>query len=252
VDVSPTHSGSVQINQVIPFSYPSIFVFSDGESVRLEAIPASGYRFESWGGNLSGTLNPLIFSINSDKNITVNFSRMTHTLTIQSSGNGATTPKAGSYDYGENSSIRIIAVPDSGWQFDSWIGDVVDAASTETLVNMDSDKDITARFLPVQHTLTIQIVGGGSTAPQMGAYVYDEGQIVSVKAIPDKGWQFDGWTGDVVNSGSTSSSVTINTSKTISANFSPTKHNWPLIYGTVLGLLILGTIIWAIIRRRII
>ena len=101
MDVSSGDSGIVLIDQNAHFSYPFTSAFSSGESVSLEAVPANGYRFDSWGGDLSGNTNPEKIVITCDKKITANFSRtqIVHTLTIHSSGSGSTTPEAGSYGY---------------------------------------------------------------------------------------------------------------------------------------------------------
>lgn len=45
-------------------------------SIGLEAVPAAGYRFESWSGDLSGTTSPAIVMIDCDKAITASFSEV--------------------------------------------------------------------------------------------------------------------------------------------------------------------------------
>ncbi|MFC1846927.1 fibronectin type III domain-containing protein [Chloroflexota bacterium] len=88
---------------------------------------------------------------------------------------------------------------------------------------MDVDKTITANFIEeeaVVYTLTIAVNGSGSTTPAAGGHQYEEGAIVTISATPDEGWQFDSWSGDVANPNSTSTSVTIDGDKTVTANFS--------------------------------
>ena len=146
VDVSPGDGGIVKVIQTIPSSYPFTYTFDEGMNVRLEAVPAPGYIFNNWSGDLSGTTNPTTIAIDCNKSITANFSRIMHTLTIQISGGGSTTPTVGTHDYGEGEVVSITATPDSGWQFDSWSGDVTDPGSVTTTLTTDSDKIVTANF----------------------------------------------------------------------------------------------------------
>ncbi len=64
--------------------------------------------------------------------------------------------------------------------------------------------------------LTINIIGEGSTT---GAGTYNEGIVVPITATPTPGWTFDGWTGDVANPNSSTTTVTMNGNKTVTANF---------------------------------
>jgi len=49
--------------------------------------------------------------------------------------------------YAENEVVTITATPGSGWQFDSWTGDVGDPGSASTTVTMDDNKTVTATFV---------------------------------------------------------------------------------------------------------
>ena len=145
MDVSPSVGGVIEVNENVLFSYPSTSTFTSGASVHLEAMPASGYRFNNWTGDLSSTTNPTTIVIDCDKKITANFSRMMHTLTMRVDGGGSTDPTVGNYSYGEGTTVDITATPDSGWQFDSWSGDVANPGS-HTTVTMSSDRTLTANF----------------------------------------------------------------------------------------------------------
>ena len=52
-----------------------------------------------------------------------------------------------------------------------------------------------------RHTLAISSTSGGTTDPVPDSYLYDEGIVVSVTAIPDSGHHFDYWELDEVNVG---------------------------------------------------
>jgi hypothetical protein len=69
------------------------------------------------------------------------------------------------------------------------------------------------------HTLTLQVNGSGTTVPGVGSYGYPAGTVVNLSALPEKGWRFKNWTGDVVNPDSAATTVTIDSDKTVAANF---------------------------------
>ncbi len=256
MDVSPSGGGIIEVDQTAPSSYPDISTFKDGTSVRLEAVPASGYHFSSWSRDLSGATNPTTIVIDCNKKITANFSQLMHTLTIQASGSGSTEPTVGTHEYHEYIEVTMVditATPNSGWQFDSWTGDVADAGSVTTTVTLDSDKTIAANFSQLMHTLTIQASGSGSTKPTVGTHEYIEVTIVDITATPNSGWQFDSWTGDVADAGSVTTTVTLGSDKTVAANFSqlrPGGPSWWLIGGIITGVIIAGAVIWLAFRGR--
>ena len=86
------------------------------------------------------------------------------------------------------------------------------------------------------------------------SHEYTEGTSVSIIAIPDNGWQFDSWTGDVADPSSATTTLTMNSDHTITANFSQIKTiqlSWPLVGGIIGGLLVVGlTIVGLIVRSR--
>ncbi|MDY0279098.1 MAG: M6 family metalloprotease domain-containing protein [Salinivirgaceae bacterium] len=70
----------------------------------------------------------------------------------------------------------------------------------------------------IQRTLIVSTTGTGTTNPSTGTYVYNNGTEISLSATPESGWQFDGWTGDLVSTNA-NESVTMNDNKTIAATF---------------------------------
>lgn len=151
MDVSPGDGGRVQVGKAVSFSFPYFSIFGQCESVRLEAKPAAGYRFEHWNGDLSGSTNPTTILMDGNKMVTASFSRIVHKLTIQVSGSGITTPEADDYNYFQGAAVDITANPDSGWRFVNWDGDVADPGSRTTAVTIDADKTVTANFSPVRY-----------------------------------------------------------------------------------------------------
>ncbi len=202
-------------------SYP----YPEGSVVDITATPDEGWQFDGWTGDVASPASAsTTITIDADKIITANFSQLpVYTLTINVNGNGSATPTAGEYTYPEGTLVDITAVPDEGWEFAGWTGEVADPNAASTTVTIDGDKTITANFTEVViivYTLTIKINGSGSSTPPIGTHQHNEGDVVSITATADEGWQFDGWTGDVASPASASTSVTMSSDKTITANFS--------------------------------
>ncbi|MDD5509753.1 MAG: InlB B-repeat-containing protein [Dehalococcoidales bacterium] len=209
-------------------AFPASHRFYGREFVDLEAIPAPGYYFNNWSGDLTGTENPVSVNVTHDSLIVANFSPIVHTLSLEVDGSGSIQPAAGAYQYNEGEVVTIKAVPNQGWQFDGWSGGVTNPDLTTTTVTVSSDKTVTAEFTPIVHNLSLGVDGSGSTKPVVGTHRYREGDVVTVIAITGEGWRFDGWSGDVTNSESAVTTVTVSSNKTVTANFTPIVHTLSL------------------------
>jgi uncharacterized repeat protein (TIGR02543 family) len=58
-----------------------------GETVTLQATPATGYAFTGWSGALSGATNPASLVMNSNKSVTARFAPVNGGGTVQTAGN---------------------------------------------------------------------------------------------------------------------------------------------------------------------
>ncbi len=65
--------------------------FIEGARVTLTATPAAGWRFEGWSGDLTGTDNPAIITIDRDKAITANFTPLPPVISAQPISQSVTT-----------------------------------------------------------------------------------------------------------------------------------------------------------------
>ena len=208
--------------------YPISRTFIEDTVIKLEAQPKDGYEFVGWSGDLYGRENPITMLVDSAKVVTAIFSNIIHPLTIQVNGHGSTNPAAGSYDYPEGTEVMIGATPDSGWRFDSWSGGVSYPYLASTTIVVNADKTVTANFSQIMHSLTLASEGNGHLSPETGTHSYAEGSEVTITAIPDSGWQFDSWSGKVSDPDSKTTTVVINTDKTVSASFSQIMHSLTL------------------------
>jgi uncharacterized repeat protein (TIGR02543 family) len=219
----PTYILSIAINgegSVDPA--PGNYSFPENETVSLSATPADGWRFIGWTGGVSNPDSATTTVVmDGNMNITANFApRDSFALTINVEGSGSTTPQEGTHTYSRDSEVEVTANPAQGYKFDSWLGDVSDPNSATTTVVIDDDKEITARFIEIPvYTLTVDVSGNGTTEPAPGVHEYPEGTEVSLTAIPADGHRFTGWTGDVAEPDSETTTITITANKTVTATF---------------------------------
>jgi len=61
-------------------------LYADGSTAVLTAIPSPGFGFTGWGGDASGTTNPLNLTMNANKNVTANFAAFPSVTTPTSTG----------------------------------------------------------------------------------------------------------------------------------------------------------------------
>ncbi len=73
MDVS-SGGGIIKTDQTTAPSYPYTYDIDSDTPVSVEAVPAFGYVFDGWSGDLSGTTNPATIVMDCDKSVTANFS----------------------------------------------------------------------------------------------------------------------------------------------------------------------------------
>lgn len=74
MDVSPEEGGTAIVDGTVPTEYPFASTFENGTGVSLEAVPAPGYEFTRWSGDLSGTASPVTIQITCNKSVIAVFS----------------------------------------------------------------------------------------------------------------------------------------------------------------------------------
>ena len=105
---------------------------------------------------------------------------------------GGTVKGEGSYL--PNKKVKVRAIPTSGWQFQSWSGNLNTTNDSEIL-EMDGNKEITALFVR-KYILTVKLEPlDGGTVKGEGSYL--AGEKVKVRAIPTSGWHFQSWSGNL-------------------------------------------------------
>ncbi len=151
------------------------------------------------------------------------------TLEILTEGNGTTDPAIGNHTYNYGQEVVVEAIPDEGWYFSHWTGDVPNGQETNENITivMDGDKAITAHFEQIYHNFTISVEGEGSTSPNEGDHTYAYGTEVNLTATPETGWRFSHWGGDVPEGEEENANITVvmDSDKTVTAHFEQIYHN---------------------------
>jgi Subtilase family/Divergent InlB B-repeat domain len=228
--------------------------YLSGQVVALQAIANSGNQFQQWGGDCSGTINPITVTMNSAKTCTATFIPL-YSLTITSPSNGNVTSQDGyiscgsqcSKEYPSGQSVTLQATANSGNQFKQWGGDCSGTTNPLTLT-MNSAKTCTATFETTSSnttvSLTVNKTGGGtgyinaslagtadfSCKPTCPSYTknYPVGTQIELLAYKQTG-TWGGWSGDC--SGKTNKIlVTLNTAKTCTARFNATTSSTAITY----------------------
>jgi Zn-dependent metalloprotease len=157
-----------------------------------------------------------------------------YTLTTNVVGQGSITLDPAGGTYPEGTVVTLTAVPDAGWRFDSWSGDL-SGTQNPTTITMNSDKNVTATFVPApQYTLTVNTVGQGSVTLDPAGGTYPEGTVVTLTAVPDAAWHFDYWSGDLSGS-QNPTTITMDADKTVNATFVETNCNEIVGNTTIFG-----------------
>ncbi len=118
--------------------------YNSGTTVTLSAVPATGYMFTGWSGDLTGTTNPATIVIDKNKSVTASFTAITYSLTTTATNGSVSLNPAGD-SYNSGSQVKLTAIPDSNYEFLGWSGDLSGDENPTTII-MNQDKNIIALF----------------------------------------------------------------------------------------------------------
>ena len=109
--VDPSGSGTI-------IKEPDQESYSSNSQVSLTATAAFGYEFSHWGGELSGSENPVTVTMNSNKSVTAHFTAIVETVSAPSVPEGSTSGTVGlKYAYYPSGSSSNLGHPVE-YQFD--------------------------------------------------------------------------------------------------------------------------------------
>jgi len=190
-------------------------VYTPGTVLTLTVAPKTGYVFNGWSGDLTGSANPATITMDKNKSVTANFKAVNYTLAVSApNGSVSLSPVGGSYIAGTQ--VTLTAKPNSGYVFVDWSGDL-SGTDNPAKITMDANKNITANFKRITYTLTTSAANGSvSMNPEGGTY--NSGAVVTITATPDSGYVFNGWSGDLAGD-QNPTLIILNKDKSITALF---------------------------------
>ncbi len=122
-----------------------VHTYEYGEELDIEAIPASGWTFVGWTGDVTAETQTLEIPVEQELTVVAEFERKEFELTVEIEGEGATSVPEGVHTYEYEEEVVIEADPEAGWVFAGWRGGVDSDAETVRLV-MDENKTVIAEF----------------------------------------------------------------------------------------------------------
>lgn len=144
-------------------------------------------------------------------------------LEVLANGDGTVSSDQNAEYYPHGARIALVATPGKGARFGGWGGDAVGSLS-ETLVIMDTDKNVQASFVSTA-ALTVFTRGGGTVEQSVDDGIYLAGTTANLTAVPLPGWTFDGWSGSLTGN-QTSESLLMDSNKVVAARFSLGLDEW--------------------------
>lgn len=212
--VTPAEAGSVT---------PASGEYDEGAEVELRAEANDTWMFSSWEGDVSGTENPVVVTVEEDMVFTALFEKLQYPLNVQVEGGGSVEEnivQSKMADYEVGTEVELNAIADDGWVFVEWQGDLTGSDNPQTLT-MDNEKSVTAVFERKDYPLTVSTDGEGNVTEEVVEepakdYAYET--VVKLTANPSQGWEFARWEGDLDGT-ENPKEITIDSEKEVTAVF---------------------------------
>jgi len=140
--------------------YPAGGKYLRGTVVTVIVKSNFGYKFNSWSGDLSGSDKQTTITMDGDKSISVNFDVVPTYQLATNATNGSIEIKPTGSTFEEGANVTINAIPEFGYQFSGWSGDVSGTENPISIV-MNANKSITATFTKLEGTIVFATNCGG-------------------------------------------------------------------------------------------
>jgi uncharacterized repeat protein (TIGR02543 family) len=160
----------------------------------------------------------------------------TYTLSISINGQGSVEEDPDQPLYTYSQIVQLNAIPDLGWSFNQWGGDL-SGSTNPTTISMTGNKAVTATFTQCIYTLSISVdpVAGGSVGV-VPSPPYYYGTVVTLTASVNPGYTFGYWSGDASGTNPVTT-VTMTGDKSVTAHFTQNGYTLTIIIdgqGTVI------------------
>lgn len=147
---------------------PDQSLYDSASTVQLAALPATGYSFKNWTGNVPAGHeldNPLSLMMVESKTLTANFAVKTYTLStsVYPPSSGWMMPPVPDLPaYDSAAVVRLDAMANPDTHFGGWSGDVPAGHELDMplMLTMNSNKTVTANFVSNAVTVPISINTG--------------------------------------------------------------------------------------------
>ena len=200
--------------------------FDENRDLEVSATASDDWAFQRWEGDVEGTQNPVIITMDSDKDVAAIFAKRDYPLTINIQGEGDVNERVvqqKTTEYPHGTVVELTAEPATGWQFSEWQG-ALQGDNNPAEITIEGPVEVTAVFSRIEYPLTITIEGEGEVDErviQTKTTDYPVGTLVELTAEADSAWAFTEWSGDL-NSSENPVQITINEPKSVTATFDRT------------------------------
>ena len=197
-----------------------------GDVVSVQAVPAPGFVFQSWGGDLSGDGSGRNLTIDGNKNISALFAGAAYTVSTAVVGSGRIDlyPDQTTYAYGDV--ISVTATADAGWRLGEWqVG--LSGVKESQLLTITDNIHLGALFEEDTYALNVAWIGNGTAEKISDKSAFKAGEVVTVTATPNAGSTFIGWSEELTDtlfSTALTTTVTITQDTSIIAYFSTNQY----------------------------
>ncbi len=204
-------------------------VVDSGDNIQFIIVPDTGYHTADVvvdGGSV-GVVAAYVFpNVNAPHTIAASFTINTYTITASADPNGTITPSGlVTVQYGQDTTFSMSPAP--GYHVDSIVVDGAYAGnpSVYAFSAVKANHTIHASFVINRYQLIVTATNGSVTkVPDQAEY--DSGSSVQLTAVPESGYQFLVWTGDIGSDQQFDNPLTLrmDTAKTVTANFAVSSH----------------------------
>ncbi len=167
---------------------PSNPRYLQDEVVGVKAVPADGWRFARWEGDLSGAFPERNVAISRDKTVRAVFEAIPR-YSLSTAARGGSVTGGGTYYQG--ATVNLQAIPATGWNFLGWSGDYVGNEPGFSWT-VEAGTSFVANF---GTTISNVATGSGQIVLEPALSVYPYGSEVRVIPVPNPGFALALWGG---------------------------------------------------------
>ena len=214
LSITQTGEGMVQLT-------PPAADYLPNSVVSVEPIPAAGWIFSGWSGDVNGTDSPLEVMMNANKALHATFTKIFWlTATTRGGGTVNVNPLAEYYTIG--TVVNVAANADAGWQFLRWSGDLDNTSASNDIQMVVRSRNVEAIF---GTPLNVGVVGNGAVTRHPDLPLYPAQSFVRLTAVPAIGNYFAFWSNPIGSSVNPLDLKITSANPTFFAVFSPLAQN---------------------------